>query len=190
MCIIDFFDKHTWVANLIGIIVSASVAIWVMDRNQKHSISLENAKTEKERNKIKYENSNKDKITQQRAERILNSLSVYSHGYALGISSYNDIQKIGKQHIISELIEMIAICKEVRKFDYFTFGERQIETIKLCDEILREAKNIQMNLIAPDQLPSAATISQKFRKIYNLLYDYYENSEHVSLEDGKLPSLF
>lgn len=197
MCIIEILDRlvdvidfHPWIANLCGIFISAGVAVWIMDRNQKHALSLENAKTKKEIRMMNKKNEDNDYITQQRVERILNSLTLYTHGYALNIGSYSDIQKIGKEHILSELDEIIDICKEVRKYDFYDFNNRQIETIKLCDEVLRETKNIQMNLIAPDQLPNAAIISNKFRIIYNLLYDYFEKSEFVSLGDPKLPLLF
>lgn len=187
--LVDIIDFHPWIANLFGIFTSAGVAIWIMDRNQKHSLALENAKTQKEIRLLNKKNKDSDYITQQRIERILNSLALYTHGYALNISSYNDIQKIGKEHILSELNEIIDVCKEVRKYDFYDFNNRQIETIKLCDELLREAKNIQMDLIAPDHLPSATVISNKFRIMYNLLHDYYDKSNFVTLEDPKLPLL-
>ncbi|TDM31243.1 hypothetical protein ETH98_01260 [Macrococcoides caseolyticum] len=176
--------------NLLGIIIAASVAIYVMNKNQKHSIALENAKTQKEIRLMNKKNEDSDYITQQRVERVLKSLTLYAHGYALQISSYSDIQKIGKDHLLSELDELINVCKEVRKYDFYDFNDRQIETMKLCDKILKETKNIQMNIIAPNQLPNAAIISNKFRIIYNLLYDYFEKSEFVSLKDPKLPQLF
>lgn len=178
------------VLSLLSIVIAATVSIYVMNSNQKHSIALENAKTQKEIRIMNKKNKDSDYITQQRVERVLNSLTLYTHGYALNIGSYSDIQKIGKDHILSELDEIISVCKEVRRYDFYDFNDRQIETLKLCDEILREAKNIQMNLIAPNQLPSAAIISHKFRIIYNLLHDYYEKSEFVTLEDPKLPLIF
>lgn len=41
MNLIEYIDNHTWIANLIGILLSASVAIYVMNKNHREAMNLE-----------------------------------------------------------------------------------------------------------------------------------------------------
>lgn len=159
---------------IVGIIITGYVAIYVMQKN--HKFDIKNLKMEREIQDIR---------SQREVDYLLSEISIFAYGYGKKITKTLDIQKLTIEHIRKELLYIEKSCKQIRNIKFYEINDRQIDNMHLIDEIMRNVKNADIDLIQKGFSVDANLLGEKFRKIYNLIYDHIETSEFVKFKDEK-----
>ncbi|WP_158256842.1 hypothetical protein, partial [Mammaliicoccus vitulinus] len=159
---------------IVGIIITGYVAIYVMQKN--HKFDIKNLKMEREIQDIR---------SQREVDYLLSEISIFAYGYGKKITKTLDIQKLTIEHIRKELLYIENSCKQIRNIKFYEINDRKIDNMHLIDEIMRNVKNADIDLIQKGFSVDANLLGEKFRKIYNLIYDHIETSEFVEFKDEK-----
>lgn len=159
---------------IVGIIITGYVAIYVMQKN--HKFDIKNLKMEREIQDIR---------SQREVDYLLSEISIFAYGYGKKITKTLDIQKLTIEHIRKELLYIENSCKQIRNIKFYEINDRKIDNMHLIDEIMRNVKNADIDLIQKGFSVDANLLGEKFRKIYNLIYDHIETSEFVEFKDER-----
>lgn len=157
-----------------GIAITGYIAIYVMKRNHKFDIL-----------KLNKEREIRDSTSQREIDYLLSEISIITHGYGQNIRTTNDIRKLSIEHIKKELLEIEKGCKHIRNIKFYEIKDRQINNLRLIDEVLRSVKNAEIDLIYYGITVDANKLGERFRTIYNLIHDHIELSEYVNFMDEK-----
>lgn len=138
-----------------GIIITGYIAIYVMRKN--HEFDIKN---------INEEHKNQDNRSQREIDYLLSEISIFAHGYGQNIRKTLDIQKLTIEHIKKELLYIEKSCKQIRNIKFYKINDRQIGNLRLIDEVMRNVKNAEIDLIQKGFSVDANQLGEKFRKIY------------------------
>ncbi|MDK9860905.1 hypothetical protein P1A29_10700 [Staphylococcus equorum] len=170
----DLLSIITPFMTILGIGMTGFVAIFVMKKNHSHEISI------LKRNEIK-----NDIIKQREVEYLLQQISIISLGYGRNLNSTSDLQRITIPHINKELNEIQSICKDIRIAKFTNINDRQIENLEVCDLIVNQVKSAEIDLLYSGYLIQINELKDRFRKVYNLIYDHASKSNNITLKDKK-----
>lgn len=162
------------IITFLSIIVSASVAIFVMKKNHKESLRIR-----------KKERMDQDTLTIMRSERILNDYIMISDGYSRGVKTTSDIQKVSIDKLLNEVERIISDCKKVREYDYYYVDDRQIEIFELTDTLIAISKNIEILLIRDGIKIQPKVISDKFNDINGSLEEFFKDSKYITPRENE-----
>lgn len=154
-----------------SILVSAIVAIFVMNSNHTKDLKMK-----KEEREIQNE------LNLMRSERILNDYIMISEGYANGIKNTYNIKTITIEVLLNEVRNIIDDCKKIRVYDYYEIKNRQVEIFELTDTLISISKNIEFLLVTEGLNVQPHVIAKKFNEIKILLEDFYKNSKYIALK--------
>jgi|SRR5699024_5532480 len=162
------------IITFLSIIVSASVAIFVMKKNHKENLCIRKA-----------ERMDQDTLTIMRSERILNDYIMISGGYSRGIKTTSDIQEVSIDKLLNETEKIISDCKKVREYDYYYLDDRQIEIFELTDTLIAISKNIEILLIKDGINVQPKDISDKFNDIKSSLEEFFKDSKYITPKENE-----
>ncbi|WP_204168222.1 hypothetical protein [Mammaliicoccus sciuri] len=160
------------IITFLSIIVSASVAIFVMKKNHEENLWIR-----------KKERMDQDTLTIMRSERILNDYIMISDGYSRGIKTTSDIQVVSIDKLLNEIERIISDCKKVREYDYYYIDNRQIEIFELTDSLIAISKNIENLLIRDGIKAQPKVISDKFNEIKSSLEEFFKDSKYITSKE-------
>ena len=159
---------------IISIFVASSTAIFVMKRNQKHQIKLENEKIKIEDKKVEELRD----ITFLDMKDIINLiLNIYIEKNESQLNSESEVYK-------EELIELYSnlneICNNINKLIINNRNENSIRAINVNRDIKKHSRLIITRLKFANGTIDRKHLLTVTNKMYNLIYDYLKESPYVT----------
>ncbi|TDM24330.1 hypothetical protein [Macrococcoides canis] len=167
--LVNIIDLHPWIANLIGILLSALVAIGVMKKNHQDA-DIRDDKRKKDN----------DNIEIRKAQfRILDAIRTCHVYYATFTFDYNDnendvldfkhIENI--KNIVDDMNDSLKLNKEVAIHDIDMYIKLTETTTKMLDDIA-----VIQRLLNSKTLWKNAGIIESLKSINNKGYEYLKNN--------------
>lgn len=179
MNLIEYIDNHTWIANIIGIFISAGVAIWIMDKNHKDS---ERKIIDKE---IREDNVKMSSATIYMGQILTLSMTIYNAYDRSNIQRFNrrDIE------IIENYLEEIeSYSKEIMSMSLHHDNDEFKRLIHHATNILNAVRDYKGNHILhytkKSSVFDASSFYRVFKDIHNNSYEYLLKREDYQMAEG------
>lgn len=147
--------------SLLGIIITAIVAIYTMKSNQKHNTMIEKVKEVKQ-----------DEAKMYKIDIYLNQILSYSKDFAFKINTTQDILSISI-NVIQDYIDKMTNYVELAKgYEMINITEDYMKALKTLDSISTDLDNVKLKLTLDGVIVSVDEVKKHFYNIYSVTYDY------------------
>ncbi len=157
---------------ILGIIVTGSIAIYVMNKNHGHQNDLK-----------KLESKINDDMQLRKAAIILNEIDAICRTYAKAFEKQNIINDIGPNKLIEICEEIISECKKIREMDVNFDTQLYVDTIKLISNLMILIREAEITLVIDGQDTSYHKLKTIFTSASILTTSYIDESEYITKAD-------
>ncbi|MEB7723400.1 hypothetical protein [Mammaliicoccus fleurettii] len=157
---------------IIGIIITGSIAIYVMNRNHAHQNDLKQLDSEIN-----------DDMQLRKAAIILNEIDAICRTYAKAFKTSEIINEIGPNKLIEICEEIISECKKVREIDVNFNSQLYEETINTISKLMILIREAEITLVINMHNTSFQKLNDIFTEASVLTTKYIEDSEYITKVD-------
>lgn len=157
---------------ILGIVITGSIAIYVMIRNHEHQNDLKQLDSEIN-----------DDMQLRKAAIILNEIDTICESYAKAFETSKVIDDIGPKKLTEICEEIINECKKIREMDVNFDSQLYVDTINLISKLMILIREAEITLVINKDNVSFQNLNEIFTKANLLTTKYIENSEYITKVD-------
>lgn len=157
---------------ILGIVITGSIAIYVMIRNHEHQNYLKQLDSEIN-----------DDMQLRKAAIILNEIDAICRTYAKAFKTSEIINEIGPNKLIEICEEIINECKKIREMDVNFDSQLYVDTIKLISDLMIRIREAEITLVINKGNTSFQKLNEIFTDASVLTSKYIEDSEYITKVD-------
>ncbi|WP_204256622.1 hypothetical protein [Mammaliicoccus sciuri] len=157
---------------ILGIVITGSIAIYVMIRNHEHQNYLKQLDSEIN-----------DDMQLRKAAIILNEIDTICKTYAKSFKTSVVIDNIGPDKLIEICGEIINECKKIREMDVNFDSQLYVDTINLISKLMILIREAEITLVINKGNTSFQKLNEIFTDASVLTSKYIEDSEYITKVD-------